>query len=271
MGKGNTLAHVHSATLTHQNLTRGEGGAGLERDGSGFVYVVDNRRPRVSDERIKAALREYCAMVGGRAFGAREFDDWEGKPCAAGTINNRLRGWSRALKVAGIEGGRPADYGPAALMENLREVWRKKGRVPGQHDMRKYGPYSMAPYKDRWGSVRKACIKLAKFERGEIGRGELLRGEGMERRAIRPRERWEVLERGGHRCCGCGRGAGEVKLEVDHIVPVCKGGSDDVSNLRVLCVECNRRRGGGKKAGKRGRWAGGQRGERRRTRSTLER
>jgi 5-methylcytosine-specific restriction endonuclease McrA len=42
----------------------------------------------------------------------------------------------------------------------------------------------------------------------------------------------------------CGRRAGpSVKLEVDHIVPVSKGGTDDRWNLVPACRECNRSKG----------------------------
>jgi hypothetical protein len=52
--------------------------------------------------------------------------------------------------------------------------------------------------------------------------------------------RYDVLKRDRTcRLCGAGRGD-DVRLEVDHIVPRSKGGSNDLSNLQVLCDRCNR-------------------------------
>lgn len=39
--------------------------------------------------------------------------------------------------------------------------------------------------------------------------------------------------------CACGQPA----TEVDHIVPVARGGTDALSNLRPICGPCNRRKG----------------------------
>lgn len=52
--------------------------------------------------------------------------------------------------------------------------------------------------------------------------------------------RYDVLKRDGFRCQICGRTAQDgVKLHVDHIVPVSKGGKTEMSNLRTLCSDCN--------------------------------
>ncbi|MDO5332148.1 MAG: HNH endonuclease [Bacillota bacterium] len=52
--------------------------------------------------------------------------------------------------------------------------------------------------------------------------------------------RYDVLNRDNFRCTICGRTARDgVKLVIDHIVPVSKGGKTTMSNLRVLCEECN--------------------------------
>jgi len=51
--------------------------------------------------------------------------------------------------------------------------------------------------------------------------------------------RAQVLLRDGARCRRC-RTA--VNLEVDHIIPVSKGGKAEESNLQTLCRRCNRRK-----------------------------
>lgn len=52
--------------------------------------------------------------------------------------------------------------------------------------------------------------------------------------------RYQVLNRDHHRCVICGASANDgVKLHVDHIIPVSKGGKTELSNLRTLCERCN--------------------------------
>jgi 5-methylcytosine-specific restriction endonuclease McrA len=55
--------------------------------------------------------------------------------------------------------------------------------------------------------------------------------------------RVSVLHRDCYKCVFCGRSPKQVQLEVDHIVPFSKGGSNDLSNLQTLCFDCNRGKG----------------------------
>jgi hypothetical protein len=52
---------------------------------------------------------------------------------------------------------------------------------------------------------------------------------------------WSVLARDNWTCCSCGRSSKEegIMLEVDHIIPRSKGGTDDLDNLQTLCKKCN--------------------------------
>ena len=67
-------------------------------------------------------------------------------------------------------------------------------------------------------------------------------------RGVSASQRAKILLRNGYTCQVCGATAGDdhpldesrkVRLHVDHIVPFSKGGSDEDSNLRVLCSACN--------------------------------
>ncbi len=58
-------------------------------------------------------------------------------------------------------------------------------------------------------------------------------------RRIADSVRAAVLVRDGGRCRNCRRA---INLEMDHIVPVSKGGKTEESNLQTLCRRCNRRK-----------------------------
>lgn len=46
-----------------------------------------------------------------------------------------------------------------------------------------------------------------------------------------------LLRKYGYRCCVCGRTS---ELEIDHVIPISKGGKCHIDNLQVLCSTCNR-------------------------------
>jgi hypothetical protein len=56
-------------------------------------------------------------------------------------------------------------------------------------------------------------------------------------RWIHPDVRERVMERDNHRCVACGSAD---HLEIDHIIPISRGGTGDIENLQVLCRSCNR-------------------------------
>jgi hypothetical protein len=58
-----------------------------------------------------------------------------------------------------------------------------------------------------------------------------------------PRSEWERLRtevyfRDDYTCQYCGERGG--RLECDHIMPLSRGGSNDISNLTTACFKCNR-------------------------------
>lgn len=50
-------------------------------------------------------------------------------------------------------------------------------------------------------------------------------------------EEWQsIKDKYGHRCCKCGA---DGKLTIDHVIPICKGGSLSADNIQPLCRSCN--------------------------------
>jgi len=72
----------------------------------------------------------------------------------------------------------------------------------------------------------------------EFAEGEEPRAEWSSR-YVSKKVRAAVLERDGHKCCACGS---PNRLEIDHIVPVSKGGTGAEGNLQTLCRSCNRKK-----------------------------
>lgn len=62
----------------------------------------------------------------------------------------------------------------------------------------------------------------------------------MARKNIPKSVRFEVFKRDSFTCQYCGRPAPDALLEIDHIVPVSKGGDNSLLNLITSCRDCNR-------------------------------
>ncbi|MFA5174873.1 MAG: HNH endonuclease signature motif containing protein [Patescibacteria group bacterium] len=59
------------------------------------------------------------------------------------------------------------------------------------------------------------------------------------RKGIDLKLRFKILQRDRFKCVLCGKDAKEDILVVDHIIPVVKGGNNNLGNLRTLCRSCN--------------------------------
>jgi len=56
---------------------------------------------------------------------------------------------------------------------------------------------------------------------------------------IRREKTKEVFARDPHYCVYCGT---TEDLQIDHIIPIAKGGTSDLDNLQILCGKCNRKK-----------------------------
>jgi len=51
--------------------------------------------------------------------------------------------------------------------------------------------------------------------------------------------RHEVFKKCNYRCIECGATKDQTSLHIDHILPISKGGTDELNNLQILCQACN--------------------------------
>lgn len=93
------------------------------------------------------------------------------------------------------------------------------------------------------GSIREYINEVNNYKpkRSKINKYEKkLTSKQKRSRHIPSNVRYSVFNRDNCRCVACGITAKETRLQIDHIIPFSKGGSNDISNLQTLCADCNR-------------------------------
>lgn len=65
----------------------------------------------------------------------------------------------------------------------------------------------------------------------------------VERGKVSNKIRFAIYKRDGYRCKMCGKSGDNNDLEIDHIIPISKGGKSTFDNLQTLCHDCNVKKG----------------------------
>src|ERR687898_613638 len=118
------------------------------------------------------------------------------------------------------------------------------GRVLRNHDIvEKDGDdYALFGYEDLDDEQIESLLELceSKLEEYKERRGRRIwQHRRMSAGYVSGTLRYEVLKRARFRCELCGVSADVRALEVDHVVPRSRGGTDDPDNLQALCYRCN--------------------------------
>ena len=91
-------------------------------------------------------------------------------------------------------------------------------------------------YKAQWYFLnKKDCIARAKVSKSKR-REQIYKNGGR----FTKKEWIDLCERFDNQCVCCGN---EGDLSVDHIIPISKGGRNDISNIQPLCLHCNLTKG----------------------------
>lgn len=210
-----------------------------------FNFDLKAKRIRLSDGELIVALQSAAEALGEGYFTSPQYDAIAGKRPHSATVIDRFGSWKKALALIGIQGGRERQHSPEQLIANLETTWKQLGYPPSKRQIADLGEkISESPYKRHWGSVRAACEAFSAFHEGKISRTNLLAGNtGKSTRTTIPlKVRWAVLKRDNYRCAKCGASPSidhAVELEVDHVIPVARGGGNAPENLQTLCRLCN--------------------------------
>lgn len=204
-----------------------------------------------TQESLVQELRRIQKIVGDRPITKADIDKY-GK-ASWGTYFRKFGSFSKALLVAGLKPSRRMNTTKDELIGAVVVLWtqtlEKEGRRPFASDLKRYSvPYSEDTYRRKFGNWKKALILAYNsvdkkeddvFQR-VLEQDKSNSSPNFQRKEISIRRRFLVFKRDQFACVLCGRSGIGVKLEVDHKVPVSKGGSNNLDNLQTLCYECNR-------------------------------
>ena len=88
--------------------------------------------------------------------------------------------------------------------------------------------------------ISRVMVEVSSFDTQKMQNPEI-RGVEYQQGELQGYEvRQYLLEKWNHKCAYCGKT--DVPLEVEHIVPKSRGGTDRVSNLVASCHECNQKK-----------------------------
>jgi 5-methylcytosine-specific restriction endonuclease McrA len=154
--------------------------------------------------------------------------------------------------------------------EQYAEYEKARANLPHRVEVRRkyYEEHKqeISEYKKKWAAENEASVSASKRKYYELNREEVVArskqwaeanpekvrqahaNNGRKRRAAKHAspgnftvEEFEALcERYGNRCLACGDTG--APLQADHVVPLTRGGSNDIGNIQPLCGACNRKK-----------------------------
>ena len=116
------------------------------------------------------------------------------------------------------------------LLEEIRKYIMYK-----LEEVRQFKEDKMPKLKDKFKEIKQPKIKVWRLGTPDVST--------IKRKPISNKLKHQVWRRDNFTCLFCGKTNIEVDLEVDHRIPVSKGGATIISNLQTLCITCNRKKG----------------------------
>lgn len=249
MSKFDLFSKVHSSTV--RNRFNGWSKA-LEK--ADLANKISPHAQTFSDTEIVEQAKIIANKLKTKSLTRKQFSEHSG--IGERPIKRIFGSWKEVLIKANLEisplGRR---YSDEECFENILKLWVHYGRQPSYAEL-KQSPSKVGAkaYVGRWGGWKNALKAFIEYSSKEIKNTKKItispeaketvkelphRGKS---RSINLALRYKVLVRDNFRCVICGRSPAVdlgTKLHIDHIVAWSKGGLNELSNLRVLCSDCN--------------------------------
>lgn len=128
-------------------------------------------------------------------------------------------------------------YRPARFLNRTKH----KGWLPPSLESRVYNIMSWVKKIQASVPVSNISMELVKFDMQKMANPEISGFEYQQGELAGYEVREYLLEKWGRKCAYCGKK--DIPLQVEHIIPRARGGSDRVSNLTLACQKCNQKKG----------------------------
>lgn len=130
---------------------------------------------------------------------------------------------------------------PQEQVDRMKETQKKvgvgkwmKGRKPSPEVTEK----RIKTWVERYGRVTKEERNAQKLVNAHNRRALMLGNGGSHTQA----EWEEIKKKYNYMCLCCKRIEPEISLTRDHIIPIKRGGTNDITNIQPLCLSCNCRK-----------------------------
>ena len=119
---------------------------------------------------------------------------------------------------------------------------RKEGWLPPSLMSRVYNIQTWVTRLRKYCPIEAISLELVKFDTQKMQNPEISGIEYQQGTLFGYEVREYLLEKFGRKCAYCGR-ENVPDLQVEHIIPKARNGSDCISNLTIACKKCNNRKG----------------------------
>ena len=210
-------------------------------------YIIRKRSYPTENELLEDIKRVMFELKT-NTLTMRDYD--ENGHYSSSSVLRKLGKWNDVLKSINAS-VTVVSHEDLDLLDNIKNVWLKKGLQPTRRDMdnKEWSSISSGAYIRHFGTWYNALDKFVEYiNKDDETKSDLFDNQkdskGVKHKTKRePSDRLkvQVLMRDGNRCkiCGALCDGGINKMHFDHIIPWAKGGETTLDNLQVLCSVCN--------------------------------